>query len=50
MQSIIINVLKHKKQHFLIILLIIAITAQIIFECLILFFGLIVSLQIKNNI
>ena len=39
-----INVLNHEKQRFLIILFIIAITAQIIFQYLILSFDLIVDL------
>ena len=50
MRSAVIYVLNQRKQRFLIVLFIIIITTQIIFQRLILFFDLIVNLRMKNNI
>ena len=50
MQNVVVYVLNQEKQRFLIILFVIIITTQIMFQRLILFFDLIVNLRMKNNI
>ena len=50
MRNAVVNILSQKKQRFSIILFIIIIIAQIMFQRLILSFDLIVNLRVKNNI
>ena len=50
MQNAVVYILNQEKQRFSIVLFIIIIITQIMFQRLILFFNLIVNLRIKNNI
>ena len=50
MRNAVVYVLNQKKQRFSIVLLIIIIIIKIMFQRLILFFDLIINLQMKDNI
>ena len=50
MQSAVVYILNKKKQRLSIVLLVIIITTQIMFQHLILSFNLIINLRMKNNI